>query len=105
MDDIFGASERERLAHRGLASRFPIARGPFSKRSRSGNAVVDPEHFEMNLDFHETKDGFELTADLPGMTQDDISVDVDTEAGVLTVSGERCHEKEEKHNADDGGKK
>ncbi|CAM9265129.1 unnamed protein product, partial [Hapterophycus canaliculatus] len=105
MNDIFGANERERLAHRGLASRFPFARGPSPERPSSGNVAVDPGYLDMNLDFHETKEGFELTADLPGMTQDDISVDVDTESGVLTVSGERKHEEEGKRGGDDGGKK
>ena len=43
----------------------------------------------MNIDFHETRNGFQLTAEPPGMREEDISVDVDNESGLLTVSGER----------------
>ncbi|CAM9928864.1 unnamed protein product [Ascophyllum nodosum] len=50
----------------------------------------------MNLDFHETNTGYELSADLPGMNKEDIKVDIDSESGVLTVTGERKQEREEK---------
>ncbi|CAM9878466.1 unnamed protein product [Scytosiphon promiscuus] len=94
ISDAFRSMEQDMLAPWGLASRFPGPGGAFPALSGS-----------MNLDFHETKDGFELTADLPGMRQEDISVDVDTESGVLTVSGERKDEREEKGDGDDGGRK
>lgn len=45
------------------------------------------------VDVEERKTDFRLTADLPGLTADD--VDVTIENGVLTVSGERKHEKVE----------
>ena len=83
--------ERDMLAPWGFASRFPAAGGAFPAMSG-----------DMNLDFHETKDGYQLTADLPGMTEKDISVDVNSESGVLTVSGERKDEREETGEGDGG---
>jgi HSP20 family protein len=47
--------------------------------------------FAPPVDIRETKDGYELIADLPGLTADD--VDVTVEDGVLTVSGQRKEEK------------
>ncbi|CAM9732699.1 unnamed protein product, partial [Hapterophycus canaliculatus] len=94
ISDAFRSIEHDMLAPWGLASRFPVAGG--ASPALSG---------DMNLDFHETKDGFELIADLPGMTEKDISVNVDTESGVLTVSGERKNEREDKGDGGDGGRK
>ncbi|CAM9878535.1 unnamed protein product [Scytosiphon promiscuus] len=94
LSDAFRSMERDMLAPWGLASRFPNAGDAFT-----------PLPGDMNLDFHETKGGFKLTADLPGMREKDISVDVDTDSGVLTVSGERKEEREEKSDGDDGEKK
>lgn len=45
-------------------------------------------------DLSETDSGYELQIDLPGMTKDEISVDLSD--GVLTVSGERSDEHEDK---------
>jgi HSP20 family protein len=45
------------------------------------------------VEVREEKDHFELTAEVPGLTREDISVTV--ENGVLTLSGEKKHEKEE----------
>jgi HSP20 family protein len=46
------------------------------------------------MDLLETADHFVLRADLPGMTQED--VDIELEDGTLTVSGERKSEHEER---------
>ena len=43
--------------------------------------------FAPPVDIQETKDGYQLTADLPGLTADD--VDITIENGVLVLSGER----------------
>ena len=106
MNDIFESMERDMLAPWGLATQFPSAGGTFPSLSSSSNALG---HYgrtpDMNLDFHETNTGFELTADLPGMKEEDISVDVDSESGVLTVTGERKHEREEKSDGGDDGKR
>ncbi|CAM9776109.1 unnamed protein product, partial [Ascophyllum nodosum] len=54
----------------------------------------------MNLDFHETNNGYELSADFPGMKKEDIEVYIYIESGVLTVTGERKQEREEKSEGD-----
>ncbi len=45
------------------------------------------------VDIEEEKDKYLLKADIPGMKQDDIKVEVDD--GVLKISGERKYEKKE----------
>jgi HSP20 family protein len=47
------------------------------------------------MDLVETEDQFVLRADLPGMSEDDITIEV--EDGTLTVSGERKAEHEERN--------
>jgi HSP20 family protein len=47
------------------------------------------------MDLVETEDQFVLRADLPGMSEDDIKIEV--EDGTLTVSGERKAEHEERN--------
>ena len=46
------------------------------------------------VDIVETKDSFEVKAELPGMKKDDIKIEF--EDGVLTLTGERKSEKEDK---------
>lgn len=46
------------------------------------------------VDFSETEDAFIARLDLPGMTREDIKVDLEDRR--LTISGERAHETEEK---------
>lgn len=46
--------------------------------------------FSPAVDIEETKTDYRLTADLPGLTADDVEVSI--ENGVLTVSGERKNE-------------
>ena len=101
MDDVFDSMELDIMAPLGMGSRFPAAAFPRSSIS----LVVKPFEggrgsFDMNLDFHETSKGFELSADLPGMKKEDIKVDIDSESGVLTVTGERKQEGEEKREGD-----
>ncbi len=45
-------------------------------------------------DLSETDEGYELQVDLPGMKKDDVSVDLSD--GMLTISGERSDEREDK---------
>lgn len=59
----------------------------------------------MSLDLKETDGGFELLTDLPGMRKEDITVDVDSDSNILTVSGERKQEHEKKEDEDDGQRK
>jgi HSP20 family protein len=46
-----------------------------------------------NVDVSETDEGYEVVAELPGMEQDDI--DVELKDDVLTLSGEKTEEREE----------
>jgi HSP20 family protein len=48
------------------------------------------------VDIEERKEDYRLTADLPGLTADDVEVTI--ENGVLTVSGERKDERVEEKN-------
>lgn len=50
-------------------------------------ATANERSWAPPVDFRETEDGFELHADLPGMTKEDI--DLTFEDNVLTLSGER----------------
>ena len=61
---------------------------PFSVFDRSG------EHALGRADLSETDEGYELQIDLPGMKKDDITVDLSD--GLVTVSGERSDEREDK---------
>lgn len=46
------------------------------------------------MDLVEKQENYEITADLPGLTQDDVSIEV--EDNVLTISGERKQQSEQK---------
>lgn len=46
-----------------------------------------------SFDFYEKDGHYHLTADLPGVNKDDISIDID--GNVLTVSGKKSSEREE----------
>lgn len=54
----------------------------------SGPGVISPR-----VDIAETKDGLELTAELPGIEPKDVSVELDD--GVLTLRAERSAERKE----------
>lgn len=71
-------------------SMFPFGRGedwaPFGLGSQRG--MLTPE-----VDVVEKDDAFEISAELPGLAEDDIEVSVSD--GVLTLKGEKKEEKEE----------
>lgn len=48
--------------------------------------------FEPKFDIKETEDGYEILADVPGMKPEDIEVTLQN--GVLTIQGEKKHERE-----------
>lgn len=97
----WGMAPGDMMAPWGLASRFPSA----ELFRAMPNAGLRDERFNMHLDFHETDNGFEMTADLPGMSKEDITVDIDNDSGVLTVSGERKNSREERSDGGDGSRK
>jgi HSP20 family protein len=59
-----------------------------------GNGGTAPRRWIPAMDLVETEDHFVLKADLPGLSEDDVHIDV--EDNILTVSGERKAEHEEK---------
>lgn len=103
MNDMFDSMERDMMLAPwgGMASRFPAARMMPALTSGGGQLQRQDSYLNMHLDFHETAQGFELQADLPGMKKEDISVDVDNASGMLTVSAER-HKEEKMEGTDDG---
>ena len=105
MNDVFDSMERDLfMTPWGSAIRFPTAH-MLAGITGGGGSSGGEGKFGMNLDFHETDGGFELTADLPGVQKEDITVDVDSESGMLTVSGERKSKREEKSEGGEEGER
>ena len=63
----------------------------FTPAFPSGRALID---VKAKMDLAETKDGLELTVELPGLEEKDVEVAVSN--GLLTVSGEKKFESEKK---------
>jgi HSP20 family protein len=83
--NVFGSLQREIDR---LFEDFTPAFGPaFS----AGRSLVD---VKARMDLADTKDGLELTVELPGLEEKDVEVSVSD--GVLTVSGEKKLESEQK---------
>jgi HSP20 family protein len=61
----------------------------------NGNGSGATRRWIPAMDLVETKEGFVLKADLPGMGEDDVSIEL--ENNVLTISGERKAEHEAQH--------
>ena len=104
MHDVFDPMERDLMAPSGMSSRFPTIDFPISVVSavpstgRKGGLGI-------NLEFHETNNGYERSADLPGTKKEDIKMDVDSESEVLTMTGERKQEREENSEGGDEQRK
>jgi HSP20 family protein len=60
----------------------------------SGGGTAAPRRWAPAMDLVETEDQFVLRADLPGMGEEDVNIEL--EDNVLTVSGERRTEHEDK---------
>ena len=65
----------------------------FFDTTTTGNGAT-PRRWVPAMDLVETDDHFVLKADLPGLSEDDVHIDVEDD--VLTVSGERKAEHEDK---------
>ena len=63
----------------------------FTPAFTTGRALTE---VKAKMDLAETKDGIELTVELPGLEEKDVNVSFDD--GVLTVSGEKKFESEKK---------
>nr|ACF06187.1 heat shock protein 20 [Fucus serratus] len=107
MHDVFDSMERDLVAPSGMSSRFHTMDFPLSSVAlvSAVPSMGREGGLAMNLDFHETNNGYELSADLPGMKKENIKVDIDSESGVLTVTGERKQEREEKSEGDNEQRK
>ena len=62
---------------------------------KGGNGSSGTRRWIPAMDLVETQDNFVLKADLPGMSESDVNVEL--ENNVLTISGERRTEHEEQH--------
>jgi HSP20 family protein len=67
---------------------------PFWRLGRGAEPSLAAPHFVPMVDVYEDQHDIVLTAELPGIDQDDLNITV--ENGVLTLSGERKMENEEK---------
>jgi len=66
----------------------------FDTPSTQGGGNAGLRRWHPAMDLVETEDHFVLRADLPGVAEDDVKVEL--EDNVLTISGERRHEEEVK---------
>lgn len=69
---------------------------PFRELERMARALPATERFMPSFDVKETPEAYEILADLPGLSEDD--VDVSLSGNLLTISGKR--EQEEKKQDD-----
>jgi HSP20 family protein len=76
----------------GMGLRWPFGRSLFAAEPPFCRALTWPKM--PAVDVVESEQGYEITADLPGMEEKNIEVKVTD--GVLTMKGERQEEKEEK---------
>jgi HSP20 family protein len=67
----------------------------FDSPTRGGNGMTGARRWMPAMDLVETGEHFVLKADLPGLTESDVSIEL--ENNVLTIAGERKTEHEEQH--------
>jgi len=60
----------------------------------NGWAALSEVDLAPRMDIRDTKDGLEISVELPGLTRDDVKIAIEDE--VLTISGEKETEKETK---------
>lgn len=68
--------------------------GDFFSALPMARTLAVPKAWVPRVDVHETEKSYVITASLPGVKKDDVKISV--ENGMLTLSGERRQEKEEK---------
>ncbi|NMT62811.1 Hsp20/alpha crystallin family protein [Marinobacter orientalis] len=68
---------------------FGLARG---NSEREGKDLFSSSDWTPAVDIKETPEAFNIEAELPGMSKDDVKVTV--QDGVLSIQGERKHEEE-----------
>ena len=74
------------------------------KEQKTGSAIVKTRQTRWipRCDAEETKDSFIIKAELPGIEKDNIHVEFDDTTNVLTLSGERNTQNEEKKETKEG---
>lgn len=82
---LFGSLQRE------IDRLFEDFTAPFATGVATGGGLTE---MTAKMDLAETKDGLELTVELPGLEEKDVDVSVGD--GMLTVSGEKKFESEKK---------
>ena len=88
---------RQSLSHRDFFSDFDSLFDQFLTNSGAELALDNKQGsfpFSPHIDLREKEDYFLISADLPGLTAEEISIDVND--GTLSISGERKSEHEEK---------
>jgi len=68
--------------------------GDFPLATRTGGVALAPDVFNPRVDVSETDKDVSVSAELPGMDEKDITVEMDDAA--ITIRGEKKQEKEEK---------
>lgn len=71
-------------------------RNPFAlfEDMRPATASLEPTWFKPGFDVEETEEAYRLAVDLPGLKKEDVAIHLDE--NVLTISGERKLERDEK---------
>ncbi len=72
---------------------MPMSMSMPTSMGRRGSSMMGMQRFRPRMDLSETADAFKITADVPGMTEDDIDITVSDDT--LTVHGERTEDVEE----------
>jgi HSP20 family protein len=79
--------------YRHLAA-LPLDLDTIFDSSRPGSGLNSESEWSPSVDVVETKDGYELRAEVPGIKKEDIRISF--EGGLLTLKGEKKNENEEK---------
>jgi len=95
---VVGGQQQQQVGHlRGNRGGVSDWLAPFT--GSSGALTFGPR-----VDIQEQPDKYLVTADLPGIPKENIKVDLNSDTGVLTLSGHTEHSKEEKDEAGKDGK-
>ena len=68
--------------------------GKFPARAETGSEVLDMADWAPTVDITETDSAYMINGEIPGVNKEDVKVTI--ENGMVTMRGERKHEKEEK---------
>jgi HSP20 family protein len=95
-ETMMNSVNRWNPSSQNLTSRDPFFRlfDTFFNQDQSGSEEVSNRGWMPPVDIQETEEGYRLTAELPGLTRDDINITL--ENNVLRLSGERKFEKDVK---------